>query len=589
MRSLWQGRISIVATAAATAVLLCSALASSASASVGQPSVTLTPNTGTAASTANLGVDIKFSPSGTDTAKDLTLKLPAGLIANAAIDGGACLKSATPVSACQVGSGTVTATPAGLPLVPLTLNATFDLVAPPAPGDLAGLVAQVDDPISGQLTPLGTPAAVTLRPASDPAGIGLNIAFTNVPDTFDGIQISLQEINSTFAGLRFPSSCPATPAPLTVSADSYQSSAVQTGSAPLRVTGCSSAPFAPKFNLTATRNPSDNGVALSTTVTQAANQLTAGKLALVLPAATIAPDAFSVLRYNLICANPASGTCRSIGTATAVSPLYPKPLTGSVYLTGQLLQPSVAITFPPPFPISLAGTLNLGTNTTTFTGIPDIPLTNLEVALIGGQAPAFQTTCQPASNTAKADVTSQNGDRTVSAPSRFTVAGCPPSSGQNGGGGSFTGTSTGTGTGPSAHRPSIQHATLTGLTQGRPKLRFTLAAGNGAPKLSGFTVTAPSGLRFVKHRVHGRMTLTGISVSGAKIKSASLQHGRLVVRLRRAVARLTVTIGPRALSESSALRSKARKGTLKSLRLRVTVRNTKNKTTKLSLLLKKSK
>lgn len=174
-------RRSLVAAIAAVAGM--AVLAPAAGASIGTPSVTLSPSSATAASTANQGVNIGFSPSSGDSVKNLTLQLPPGLIANASIDGGACLKSATPLAACQVGSGTVTAdVNVAPPLVApaLALSAEFTLVAPPAAGDLAGLDVLVKDPISGQYGVLGTPAAVAFRSPSDPAGYGLNIAFSNI-------------------------------------------------------------------------------------------------------------------------------------------------------------------------------------------------------------------------------------------------------------------------------------------------------------------------------------------------------------------------------------------------------------------------
>ena len=196
------------------------AMAPVAEASLGTVGLTLSPASATAASTGNLGTDITFNPSSGDSTKDLTLGLPPGLLANAAVDGGACLKSATPVPACQVGTGTVTANILG-GLLPLSLPATFDLVAPANSSQLAGLAVLITPP-GGQPTQLGAPAGVTIRPATDPAGVGLNIAFTNIPDTFDGLPLQLHEINGTFDGLRFPSSCPATPVNMTVTADSYQ-------------------------------------------------------------------------------------------------------------------------------------------------------------------------------------------------------------------------------------------------------------------------------------------------------------------------------------------------------------------------------
>ncbi len=64
--------------------------------------------------------------------------------------------------------------------------------------------------------PLGSPAAITLRPTTDPDGVGLPIAFTDLPDTYTllGVtaKIAVHALTSTFDGLRFPDSCPATPA-----------------------------------------------------------------------------------------------------------------------------------------------------------------------------------------------------------------------------------------------------------------------------------------------------------------------------------------------------------------------------------------
>ena len=68
-------------------------LAPAASASV-TPAVSLDQSGGTqAASTVPLGMNLSFSPSGSDSPKDLTITLPPGLLADASVNGGACLKS----------------------------------------------------------------------------------------------------------------------------------------------------------------------------------------------------------------------------------------------------------------------------------------------------------------------------------------------------------------------------------------------------------------------------------------------------------------------------------------------------------------
>ena len=394
-------RRSVVAAIAAVAGM--AVLAPAAGASIGTPSVTLSPSSAAAASTANQGVDINFSPSGGDSVKNLTLQLPPGLIANASIDGGACLKSATPLAACQVGSGSVTAdVNVAPPLVapPLTLSAEFTLVAPPAAGDLAGLDVLVKDPISGQYNVLGTPAAVAFRSPSDPAGYGLNIAFSNIPDTYPlsvlGLpvattSISVAAIDSTFNGLRFPSTCPTTPARVSVSANSYGASAVQTTSAPLGVTGCGSAAYAPAFKVTAVRDSADKQVTLGTAVTQTGNQLTSRSVALAFPPATLAPNLASI---KALCLNLSAGGCSVVGSATATSPLYPTALTGKAYLTGSSSGLSLTLVFPAPFSLTLTGAVNLVKNSAAFTGLPDIPLSNLGVTLNGGADGLFLATCQ---------------------------------------------------------------------------------------------------------------------------------------------------------------------------------------------------
>ena len=216
-------------------------------------------------------MNLSFSPTGSDSPKDLTFVLPAGLLANASINGGACLHTQTPTASCQVGSGTVTAV--GLDLVPVTGQVALDLVAPPKPGDLAGVALLVT--LLGQTTQLGSPGEIAVRPSTDPAGFGLNIAFANLPDTYTelGLTVPIQvtQINTTLSGVRMPASCPATPANVTVTADSYSDSTPHTTSAPLHVTGCSALPFTPAFHVTATKDAGDYGTQVVTDITQPAS------------------------------------------------------------------------------------------------------------------------------------------------------------------------------------------------------------------------------------------------------------------------------------------------------------------------------
>ena len=574
---------------AVTAVAVALALAPAAGASVA-PALSLNQSAGTAAgSTANLGLDLTFTNSGTDSPQHLTIALPPGLLANAAVNGGACLKAVNVSgSACTVGTGTVTATadPIGLLNVPVPVSVpvTFYLVPPPAAGDLAGLAVEG---LGEQIGPTGD---IRIRPTGDPDGVGVTLSLVlpnQLPLTLpivgkiNAAQISLTEINSTFDGLRYPATCPSTPARLTASVDSYGDPTLHTVSAPLSVTGCGSLPYAPTFKVSATRDGGDRQVALGTTITQTAAQAPSRSVSLAFPTATLAPNLESI---KALCLNLASGTCQTVGSASATSPLYPKPLSGAAYLTGSASGLSLTLVFPSPFPLTLTGSVNLVTNSATFTGLPDIPLTALGVSLAAGANGLFLSTCQAPSGTAVATLTDQNGDRTVHAPAPFSVSGCPGVTGASGGGGAAGGSGAGgspsggngsTATGVTVAGVNLSTGRLSGLRSGQVTLRFTLRVAKHAAKLGAFTIALPAGLSWHRRRSGGRLRVTGVGLSGARIRSLTLVHGRLVITLRHAVSRLTVTIHSTALNETAALRAKARSGRLKSLRLTVVTRNTK--------------
>ena len=574
-------------------------LATAADAAI-TPSVKLNQSAGTAAgSTTNLGLDLTFADTGTDSPHNLTINLPPGLLANASINGGSCLKTAnTSGSACQVGSGTVTATADPIPPlvnlpVPVSVAVSFYLVPPPAPGDLAGLA------VEGLGEQIGQTGDIRVRPTGDPNGVGVTIKLAlpdqlpltlpiigEVPTAF----ISLTEINSTFDRLRYPATCPATQARLSVSADSYSDPSVHTATAPLAVTGCSSLSYAPVFRATATRDGGDRQVKLATTITQGPTQAPSRSVSLAFPQATLAPNLESI---RALCLNLASGTCATVGSATATSPLYPSALTGTAYLTGSSSGLSLTLVFPSPFPLTLTGAVDLARNAATFTGLPDIPLTNLGVNLDGGPEGLFLSTCQTPSGTATATLTDQNGDKTAKAPAAFTVSGCPGTSGNSGGGSAGGGSPGSTGnagsrngsttTGVTVGHTTLSRGRFSGLATGRPVLTFRMSVAKGLAKLRALTVELPAGLRFVArhHRV------VGVSVRGAKIRSLVVSGQRLSINLRRAVANLTVAIARGGLTETGAIERAAKAHRLRSLELTATARNTRGTRTTIRALIKR--
>jgi hypothetical protein len=543
------------------------ALASTSAASAAITPTVSSPSSAavTAGATGNLGLTLKFAPTGTatamDTPKDLTLNLPPGLLANAAIDKGGCLQTADiETSTCQVGSGTVDAVLDGL--IPVPTNVGFFLVPPPSPNDLAGLA------VAAAGEQIGTTAPIVIRPSGDPDGVGVSIDLV-LPNTLEGQQLSITEIDSTFNGLRFPTTCPPTPAEVTVSANSYADPTVKSAETPLPVTGCSSLAYAPKYSLSVARDANDRVVKVSTTITQGATESPSSSIVLAFPSNVIAP---SLAGLSNLCSTASTSGCTPVGSVTASSPLYPAPLTGKAYLTGQSTNISgltLTLVFPPPFPLTLVGKVDLVNVAATFSGLPDIPLTNLAVTLNGGPSGLFASLCAPSSGTSTATLTDQNGDKTATDPAAFAVSGCPASK-SGGGGNSKPG-----GGSNKVGKPKVAGATLTGLTTGKPKLSFTATAGKHAPKLRSVTISIPKGLTVIAKRAHGKRTVA-VGLKGAKLKSAKLSGRKLVITASKPARKLSVTL---ALKESASFRAKAKAKKLKGLKLGVVIRNAKGKKT----------
>jgi hypothetical protein len=545
---------------AALCAICCAALFAPGAWAAATPTLSLDQSAGTAAgATADLGMDLTFADSSGDSPDEMTINLPPGLLANADIDGGACLTTTDLTDAnCQVGTGTVTAN--ALDLVPVPLPVTFDLIPPPAVGDLAGLAVNFDNG-----TQIGDTAEIRVRPSGDPDGVGVSLDFV-LPNSIAGTSltpgapIQITQIDSTFDGLRYPTTCPSTPASLSVSVNSYDDSSFQSVSAPLSVTGCSSLPYAPKLSVTVQKDSADREAQLTTAITQAADEAPTGSMTLGFAGDALGLNLGSV---KALCLNVASGTCTPVGVATATSPLYPAPLTADAYLTGNVEGLTLTLVFPAPFPLTLVGKVDLEHVTTTFSGMPDIPLTNLSLKLNGGSEALFATNCRPATGNLTASMTDQNGDRTVTSDNAYTIKGCAVS----------TPTPAVTAAGGT---PTLSGVTVNRLNAGNPSLSFRIGVGKHGSKLTALTVELPSGLRFVAHGTAKHPKITGVAVIGAKLKSLKLSGGRLVITLKQAVRSLTVQMTT-ALQESSTLRAELQAGKVTSLRLTVIATNTKRR------------
>lgn len=565
----------------------------------------------------DLGLNLSFTNSGNDSPQSLTLNLPPGLLSNAAMDNGQCLKqNLIGNAACEIGTGTVNAEPVLLPTIlgvtfpaSIPISVSYYLVPPPNSGDLAGLA------VYGLGEQIGSTGDISIRPTGNPLGVGATISL-GLPDTVptsglpapfnnpvvaalvgSAVHISITSIDNTFKSLRYPATCPSTRQNVTGSVVGHANGDTASAlSAPLTVTGCSSLNYSPAFSVTAKKDASDKAVALTTNVTQGAGEAPSQSVKLAFPTSVLGPNTNAL---GNLCLKSSTSDCTPVGSATAASPLYPSALTGDAYLTGNSSGLTLTLVFPAPFPLTLVGTVNLLNNTASFSGLPDIPLTNLSVSLNGGPKGLFNTDCQTPSGTASATLTDQNGDRTRTLPAQFTVSGCSSTSGPGGGPGSGggpggsgssgggSGSGSGSGSSSSAGGTHLVATSVAGLAGGKPSLRFRVTVDNHRPKLARLTVTLPKGLSVRHHERHGKLRISGVTLKGAHARSLRLAHGHLVVTLRRATRRVTVILGPRALKESHALRVRAAHKKLKHLTLRVAARNTNGRTRTLSVTVRK--
>jgi len=530
-----RARRALIGLATTAAVLALPAVAAAA------PALVVTQSTTTAGtSPATVGFNSTF----TTPPNDVTFALPAGLLANANQAGGACLASATPNAACQVGSGTITVPG------PTNVPVTEYLVAPPAAGDAAG-VALVQGSSPG--TPLSV-AAVTVRSTDG----GLNVEFSNL--SADGIT----NINTSLTTLRMPSACPATPANVTLTADGTSTTA------PLTVTGCSSLGYAPALSATVTKDSKDAGGELALGITQAATESANKTITLSLGKAVV-PNAGA----DLPCLTGSGAGC-TIGTASATSPLVPSIAlaNGTVTLSGSATTPTIAITFPAPFALTINGTVNLANNSVTFSNVPDVPLTSLNLTVTGpsGQKAFMVQSCAP--NNIAGSFTAQGG-QTATSTAAIAFVNC-------------------------ASKPTAS-GSLSGLAAGHPKVHFKATHGKGAANIASVAVGLPAGLKFSHSAFVTKKTcvtkkgkkkcttitqIKGLGVSGASVKSVALKAGRLVITLKKAAGSVTVKLTGPVLTETSALQTKVKKHKVKSLTVTLKVTDAKHTSTSVPLKLK---
>ena len=550
------------------AVAAAFSLPSAAAADVTVSSFSVTPTTTSAGANPDVTINEAFDygTSTSDSVKNTTLHLPAGLLGNPQATP-KCSEADFEADTCpantQLGETTVGATvylvpgvgtPVSSPgsiynLVPDASHpAVLGIVVRPSPGSKIFLKSPISLRTSGDFgieSPVdGQPNSATIGPAS----AGVQITSTSL--TLYG---SRPWMVAPF--MANPTSCK--PATTNFDAVSYEApDKTATASSTFNPTDCDKEAFAP--HLTATMGApgataKNSHVPFVATITQAPGESSQLSTAVTLPASlSSGVSAISTLCTADQLAAAACPAASRLGTATIASPLLPTAVQGPVFAIlrpGGL--PGVGVEFGGVLPFVLGGNSALpgGRLQNVFTGLPDVPLTSFSLAIDGGPHGLLVATrdiCTGPAPTVEGAFTAQSGaSANLSAP--VTVQGC----------------------GPARLKGPHAKASARGLGGRHPLLQLTVL--KGAAKLRGVSVTLPKTIRVGNPR-------RGLSAVGARFKLSKKKiklsrKGKLTLKLPGGGAsRVTAKLGGGSIHASKTLKKRLKHH--KSVKLKLTIRTT---------------
>ena len=473
-----------------------------------------------------------------EQAKSIVFHLPPGL-AGDPFATRKCTEAQFRDAACPAGSqvgevaAEATALLAGLIPTPTTAaGGVFNLKPQGSEPARLGAVLQ---PATPGADPLFVPTLIRVRPADG----GLDSVVPELPRsaTVGGLSVPVYTSKMTFTlygkppgaarpFMRNPTSCK--PATTTLEATSYTegSAAVKRTSA-FTPADCGALPFAPAIAATIGGNGKTARGArptVRTVVSQATGQAGQSSVAVTLPGVL----GVDLTRLAVACA-PELALSRGcpagtrVGSVTAGTPLLAAPLGGSVFLTANPAGglPKLTIQLDDPIPLRLDGTPELTPQglKTTFTGLPDVPLTRFQLDLDGVFENRDDLCALDAPPPVAAAFAAHSGAAS-SATAPVAVAGCTPP-------------------------PSVK-VRISRLKSGKPRLKVAVAAAAGAPGLTRVDVSLPTALKVKKRkRVAASAGTAALSrdgelrvdlPAGTRSMTAKLRKGALKVsrKLRRA-------------------------------------------------------
>ena len=449
----------VAAAALAAAALACLAAAPQALA-FGLSGLSAAPEDNAAGAHSDFDIGITIDDP-EEQLKDLTVHLPPGLVGNPTVTP-LCkvgeLNADDCPGASQVGTTTtnVDASILAISGLPLSVNGSiYNLV--PRPGEPArfGIVLRALDlpaPLStllGQdfLPPIVLQSGVALRKSD----FGLDsiledlprTASTGLPAPLDSLETDITGLSLTLFGragepeqpfLSNPTSC----GTKTTSFDaiSYANPNVAvSGSASYESVGCAKLPFSPAFSsVIGGKGLTDVGdhAPFTSVIEQDGGEANIRRAEVRLAPLIGADNA----ALSMTCALPRfeAHDCPEdsvFGTATARSPLLEKALSGPFALVANPtpgLAPRIGLDLQGPLALQLFGDFVLDQEGAgfAFAGLPDIPVSKLEVALTGGESGLMTLSrdlCEPPPVTFTANFVSQAGT-TSGGPSDSVVSGC---------------------------------------------------------------------------------------------------------------------------------------------------------------------
>ena len=524
----------------------------------------LTPATTAAGAHADVTIATSFPPydaaSPPQRPRNITFHLPPGL-AGDPFATARCKEADYRADACpaatRVGSVAATAT-ALITILPVKQDVTGDLYNLVPAGNEPARLGAVLRPTGGLLGKLFVPTVIKAR-ASDG---GLDSVVTDLPTELNGIQLYTERMAFTLQGrppggkgpfMRNPTSCG--PATTTAVATPYGTPATAvTKTSSFTPTACDALPFAPHIEGTVGANGRTARLAkppVQTTIAQGGEE--AGQSSVTVGLPPILGVDLTQLGRACSVEQAAARTCpdtAQVGTVEAATPLLATPLTGAVYLAsrGAGSLPGLTIQLADPIPLRLEGSVELTPEglKTTFTGLPDVPLSRFQLDLFGGDKGVFQLgsdLCAAAPPAVTAAFVAQSGKQAAES-KPLAVAGCTD--------------------------PPKVSAAITRLASGRPKVRVGVAAAAGAPDLQQVRVLLPNALDAKPKRK--RIRVSGGTGAGKLARKALklTKDGELRVTLPAGTRTVTVTLAKGAVRAGRKLR-KAKPP--RRLQLRVAVRD----------------